>query len=316
MNPNPHPDDDPRPGLRPLKRRLRRGPPLILDGAIGTELERRGQAAGLPLWSSHALLDAPECVLEIHRDYLEAGAEILTANTFRTQRRTLRRGGRGRDPGDGDLGLHDAELTALAVTLARRAARESHTSCWIAGSAPPLEDCYRPDRVPGSKVLYAEHERHVENLLRAGVDLILIETMNTIREARLACEVARKGGLPVLVSFVAGRGSRLLSGETLAQAALEIHRVGADAVLVNCLPLAEVEDCIAVLRRTELPFGVYANLGQPNHEGNFLPDRNSSPEDFASHALRWLEAGAQLVGGCCGTTPDHIRALARKTEKP
>ncbi|MCS5637780.1 MAG: homocysteine S-methyltransferase family protein, partial [Myxococcota bacterium] len=157
-------------GAEALRARLARGPTLLLDGALGTELERRGCPAGLPLWSTHGLLEAPELVAEIHGDYARAGAEILTANTFRTQRRTLERSGASQ----GSLGPRDAELTQQAVDLARRGAGCVDRPIWVAGSAPPLEDCYRPDRVPEDRDLEREHSIHMENLANAGVDLVLI----------------------------------------------------------------------------------------------------------------------------------------------
>src|SRR5262245_12472774 len=131
-----------------LRERLARSEPLLLDGATGTELERRGLRTTLPLWSARALLEAPRTLLAIHREYVEAGARALTANTFRTQRRTLARGA---------LGARAAELTALALKLAREAAQSAPQDCWVLGSDPPLEDCYRPDLAPDDSVLAAEH---------------------------------------------------------------------------------------------------------------------------------------------------------------
>jgi S-methylmethionine-dependent homocysteine/selenocysteine methylase len=285
--------------------RLARGPALRLDGAIGTELEKRGHPAGLPLWSTHALLDAPESLVEIHAEYARAGAEILTANTFRTQRRTLERGA-AKGPG---LAHRDAELTALAVDLARQGARASARRCWIAGSAPPLEDCYRPDLVPEPEALLREHARHMENLAEAGVDLVLIETMNSLGEAVVACRAARECGLPALVSFVSWRPGEILSGESLARAADQIQAEAPLAVLVNCLPPSAVDRCLPVLAAAGLPFGAYANLGEPHADGGFTPSEEYDPGRWADHAKRWLDGGARLVGGCCGTGPGHIRAM-------
>ena len=180
-------------GAEALRERLRAGPSLLLDGALGTELERRGVAATLPLWSTHALLRDPALVAEVHADYVAAGAEILTANTFRTQRRVLARDG---------IGGRARELTALAVGLARRAAEARPGRVFVVGSAPPLEDCYEPERVPDAAALADEHALHAAHLAAAGVDGILIETMNTIREAVAATLAARAHGLPCLVSFV------------------------------------------------------------------------------------------------------------------
>jgi S-methylmethionine-dependent homocysteine/selenocysteine methylase len=283
---------------------------LLLDGALGTELERRGAPSTLPLWSTHALLAHPVLVRTIHREYAEAGAEILTANTFRTQARTLARAG---------MGGRAAELTALAVRLAREAidtATTTRTRVAVAGSAPPLEDCYRPDLGPEDAALVREHADHAENLAAAGVDLILCETHNSVREAHAAVRAARATGLPVLVSFVCGGGARLLSGEPLAAGVEAVAAEGPAAILVNCLPLADVAPCIPALAASGLPFGVYANLGAPAEPGGTGWKAEATPADFAEAAATWVAAGARLAGGCCGTRPEHLRALARRLAAP
>jgi S-methylmethionine-dependent homocysteine/selenocysteine methylase len=339
-------------GAEALRERLRAGPSLLLDGALGTELERRGVAATLPLWSTHALLRDPALVAEVHADYVAAGAEILTANTFRTQRRVLARDG---------IGGRARELTALAVGLARRAAEARPGRVFVVGSAPPLEDCYEPERVPDAAALADEHALHAAHLAAAGVDGILIETMNTIREAVAATLAARAHGLPCLVSFVckaaepypwtgrrshraasasgarsepqasgvassrraeshrAGERSRieqasaaLLSGEPLGAALAAAAAAGADAVLVNCLTVSSVPASLPALCAAGPPWGVYANLGTPGVSEGPGSAEPYPPEAFAEHAARWLAAGARIVGGCCGTTPAHIAAIRRR----
>jgi S-methylmethionine-dependent homocysteine/selenocysteine methylase len=282
--------------------RLGDGPPLLLDGATGTELERRGAPSQLPLWSAGALSSDPELVGRIHADYAAAGAELLTANTFRTQRRTLERSG---------LGDRAAELTARAVELARNAARGADHPVAVLGSAAPLEDCFRPDLVPHAGELEREHREHAAHLAAGGVDAILVETMNTIREARAAVRAARATGLPVLASFVCWDGPRLLSGEPLGSALEALAPERPRAVLVNCLPPSSVAACLPVLRSVGLPFGVYANLGAPADAPGHGRSQDCTPGEFAEHAGTWLDAGAALVGGCCGTTPDHIRSVAQ-----
>jgi S-methylmethionine-dependent homocysteine/selenocysteine methylase len=283
--------------------RLRAGPALLLDGATGTELERRGAKSALPLWSAHALLHDPALVGRIHADYVEAGAELLTANTFRTQRRTLARDG---------VGERAAALTARAVALARAAAAGADQPVHVLGSAPPLEDCFRPDLVPNDDSLACEHGEHAANLSAAGVDAILVETMNTIREALSALRAARATGLPALVSFVCWDGPRLLSGELLREAVATVRAEQPAAVLANCLPPSNVAACLAVLAESGLPFGAYANLGAPLDEHGRERSEECAPERFAAHAASWLAAGATLVGGCCGTTPAHIRNIAQQ----
>jgi len=289
---------------RRLLKRLHNGPPLLLDGALGTELERRGAASSLPLWSTHALLTDPDLVRTIHRENALAGAEILTANTFRTQTRTLARAG---------LGAQAARLTALAIRLARDAvldAKGARDGVAVAGSAPPLEDCYRPDLVPTDAELAIEHLAHARNLAAAGADLILCETHNCIREARVAVQAARRTRLPVLLSFVCRSGARLLSGERLEDAVETLVPYGPDALLVNCLPIADVGACLPVLAASGLPFGVYANPGAAAEPRGTGGDADPPREVFARAAAGWISAGARVVGGCCGTRPEHVRALA------
>jgi S-methylmethionine-dependent homocysteine/selenocysteine methylase len=281
--------------------RLRSPAPLLLDGATGTELERRGVRTALPLWSAHALVEAPEVVERIHRDYTAAGAEALTANTFRTHRRSLAKAG---------IGARADALTRSAVEIARRAARDAGRRVWVLGSAAPLEDCYRPDLVPGDAELAREHAEHAQALAAAGVDAILVETMNSVREAAAAARAGLATGLPVLVSFACDGEARLLSGEPLTAALDAVAPLGAHALLVNCLPPRCVAACLPVLTRAGLPFGAYANLGAPNDATGFTRSDDCSASDFARYAAGWRAAGARILGGCCGTGPEHVRALA------
>ena len=288
-----------------LEQRLSSGETLLLDGATGTELERRGASTALPLWSAPALRDQPELVEAIHADYAAAGVDALTANTFRTQRRTLSRGGWGDQAG---------ALTQRAVALAHRAAAAvaPERRVFVLGSAPTLEDCYRPDLVPDDATLALEHREHADHLVAANVDAILVETMNTIREAIGATRAARAAGAAVLVSFVCWEGPTLLSGEPLDTALAAVAEYEPLALLVNCLPPSNVEPCLGALAATQRPFGVYANLGTPDDVTGFSRSKDCAPDAYAAHAARWREAGAQLVGGCCGTTPAHLRAVVQR----
>src|SRR5262245_3106046 len=157
---------------------------VVLSGACGTEILRRGVPTPLPLWSAQALLESPDVVRAIHRDHAAAGSDVLTANTFRTDRRTLAKAG---------LRERTRELVHLAVRLAREGAAEGAPGrmLLVAGSVAPLEDCYRPDLVPPDSSLRAEHGARVGDLVSAGVDFALIETMNTVREACAALGACR-----------------------------------------------------------------------------------------------------------------------------
>lgn len=278
------------------------GRPLLLDSAMGTELQRRGADTRLPIWSARALVDAPEVVSTIHRDDLAAGTDILTANTFRTHRRTLEKAG---------LGSRSRELTALAVRLARSAAEESGREVLVAGSLSPLEDCYRPDLVPGDAALDREHREQAESLAAAGVDLLILETHNTVRELVAAARAAKGTGLPYVASMVTDGEGRLLSGESIGYAvhALAPHRP--DAFSINCVPATGLGGDLA--RLAEVAPGValaaYGNLGLPADDLGWAFTEELSPETYADCAAEWLTAGVRLVGSCCGTTAAHTRAL-------
>jgi len=289
----------------PVRGRLVRGEVLLLDGAMGTELERRGVMTPLPLWSAHAVRDAPDAVRAIHEAEARAGADLLTTATFRTTPRTMLRAG---------LPASEAEaLTRRAVTLAgeARANAGSGRDIRVAGAMAPLEDCYRPDLAPPRAEAAAEHGAQALRLADAGVDLILVETMNAIAEAVEATQAAMATGLPVFVSFLARDAHALWDGAPLEDAVRAVDALGPDAILVNCVPAAIVADCLAgMARATRRPIGGYPNVGRPDLEhGTWSRDDELSPERFAAHAESWLRRGALVVGGCCGTGPDYTRAL-------
>ncbi len=286
-----------------VMRRLREGPPVVLDGAMGSDLLRRGISIRLPLWSAHALVDRPDVVRAIHEDHLSAGAEIIISNTFRTNPRTLQNCG---------LGERQQELTALAVSLAREAIQRAGADerAFVAGSMAPVEDCYRPDLVPPDADLEREHTQLAQSLETAGSDLILVETMNTLREARAALKAASDTGLPVWVSFVVGEDLQLLSGEDLSRAARTVADEGATAVLANCASPPVVGQALKKLRASvDLPCGLYPNHGTVDPQDGWKSDALDA-DFFRDQVLDWFRSGARLVGGCCGTTPDHVRVIA------
>ena len=288
----------------PLRSRLERGELILLDGALGTELERRGVATPLPLWSAGALLTAPDVVRAIHEDYIRAGSDLVTADTFRATPRAFGRAGR---PGEAGRALD------LAVSLLREARGRAGAArdVLLAGAIAPLEDCYQPALAPPSETAEREHGLQATLLARAGVDVILVETMNTIGEARAAVRGAKPAGLPVLVSFICREEREILSGEPLVDAVRAVEELDPDAILVNCTPPDLVTRCLEeIARTTVLPRGAYANAGTPDMEtGVWRFDDRWSPERFAAAATAWVRGGAQIVGGCCGTTPAHIRAI-------
>ena len=284
--------------------RLSQPSQLILDGATGTELNRRGVDTGLPLWSANALLtgEGARVLQNIHEDYLRAGADILTTNTFRTHRRALA------PSGNADRAL---ELTRRAVDIARAAiaAVPSDRPRFVAGSISTLEDCYRPDLVPPDDELRAEHSERVHHLLEAGVDVFLVETINSIREAAIIAKLAVITGTPVIVSFVCNREGNILSGETLTNAAHVLLPLGISVIGVNCGPTPDLAKPLAELRSAcpqDFPLIAYGNIGYADDAVGWVNTDAENPAAYCGHAAHWP---VKIVGGCCGTTPAHIVEL-------
>jgi S-methylmethionine-dependent homocysteine/selenocysteine methylase len=264
----------------------------VLDGPVGTELTRRGVDLPPPAWSALALDTCPELVATIHREYVAAGARVHTANTFRTKRRCV--------------GARWEELARRAVGLLRDAA----PGLPIAGSIAPLEDCYRPDLSPGADSA-AEHRELAQLLAAEGVDLLLCETFAHPLEAAVAVEEAANTGVETWVALTAGPGGDLLTPAGMREAALACVRAGARAVLVNCTPASQTLPFVRAIADLGVPFGAYANAGAASEGLGWGADATAGAEAYVAHARRWMETGATLVGGCCGTGPQHVRALAR-----
>ena len=306
-----------------LQNRLKQRGIVLLDGALGTELERRGVSAPPPLWSAAALQAQPDLVRTIHAEYAAAGADILVANTFRTNVRTLRAAG---------LFERGAELNRLAVELARdgrirgsanvtstahrleTGATEAGATKTVAASIAPVEDCYRPDLVPDEDILLAEHCQMIVWLRAAGTELAWIETMGTIREARAAAQAAREANLSAAVSFILREDGALLGGEPLAAAVAAVEPFDPVLIGLNCIPPAGVEAHLPRLRRlTSRPLAVYAHINNAKPTPGWSYAQTLSPAEYAECAGRWIDLGADVIGGCCGTTPEYIRALKDQT---
>ncbi|MHC4108969.1 MAG: homocysteine S-methyltransferase family protein [Planctomycetota bacterium] len=281
---------------------------LLLDGAMGTELERRGVDIALPLWSARALLEAPEVLAALHGDYLRAGAEAITTNTFRTHRRSLAKAG---------LGDRARALTRRAVEIARAARDEHDPRAIVLGSVAPLEDCYQPQLAPDEVTCRGEHARMIDDLLEAGADYLLIETMNSVNEARAAAlEARQRAPGRWMVSFCLrskGPAGVLLSGEPASELLGDL--ADANAVGVNCVAASATEAQVEYLRSVlpqRVRIAAYANIGFADKAGNWISTDAVAPDRYADHAMTWKAAGATMIGGCCGTSPRTIEAIAKR----
>ena len=276
---------------------------------MGSELYRRGVDISLPLWSARALETAPEVVQAIHQDYLAAGAQLLTANTFRTTTFTYQRAGLDESPARKAA----RRATQRAISLAREAARD-YPQCrvLVAGSMAPVGDCYTPGDYPGADIARKTYRELAEWLAAAGADLLLLETHITLEEALIALATANDTGLPVLVSYLINDDLKLWGGVSLSEAVRAAEGEGARGIMVNCVTLPVAQKGVEALSNlTALPYGVYATAGrrQPAAEG--IIEEFVTDEEYATTARGWLDLGARMIGGCCGTTPHTITLLRR-----
>jgi S-methylmethionine-dependent homocysteine/selenocysteine methylase len=262
---------------------------------MGTELARRGVDTSGVAWSARALEQAPDIVAAIHREYADAGCTVHTANTFRTTHRAL-----------GSTWRRQLEL---AVRIARQSVS---SSCRVAGSLAPLEDCYQPERSPTDP--YPEQLAIAEALASSGVDLLLCETFPSIAEGLSAVRAGVSTGLETWISWTPGFRGDLLDPAQVAVAAREAVALGASAVLVNCGPPDTTRSYVERLAGLGVPFGAYANAGPPQTGLGWEAASPEGPRRYAEWAAAWLAVGAGIVGGCCGTGPRHLRALRQRID--
>lgn len=279
---------------------------LLLDGGMGQELFARGIARSDRLWGARALIEAPETVREIHERYLTAGADVITTNTYSTSLPSLERGG---------VTTRFAELNETAGTLASQAREEHGRDVLIAGSLPPLGGSYRPDQV-GDDLWMVDNYRQMAEALAPYVDVLLAETLSTSAEARAAASAAVSVACPIWIGWTVGAEGHLLGGETIAEA---VDGMKINGVLANCAPPEAVSQAVpAVVSSGAERVGAYANGFAGVPEGwdvvavgiDELGERSDmGPAAYAAVTAKWLDVGANVVGGCCQIGPDHIAAL-------
>ena len=298
------------PAYPAIAERLARGETLLLDGGIGTEILRRNVT-----WADHQLASRPEFVRGIHEDYIRAGADLISTNSFQLCRRALynhfRDAAHRQHVGARDLDDRANRLLAASVRLAIEARERAAAGrpVAVAAAVTTLEWCFRPDLAPSAEQAQGEYREIFDVVKDAGADLVLLETVNSIGEARTALEAAQAAALPCWISFVPDERGRLFTGETLAQAAAELEPRGAGAILLNCAPPEDITAGLEELApHARVPIGGYAHIGRFDPPEWMFTDEYP-PEKYRDIAGRWKRMGSRILGGCCGTTPDHIAAL-------
>ncbi len=285
---------------------------ILLDGSMGQELINRKASGQGVLWSAKALFDAPEAVQEVHEDYIRAGADIITTNSYSCIRNNF-------EP----EGLLDrlGEMNRLSAELAHRARDNCGKPVLIAGSMGPQRGSYRPDLVGTFEETEALYREQAE-FLAPDVDFFICETLSCLVEARAAVTAAISTGKPVWLSWsIEDSGAaNLRSGESIREAWEDIADSGISAVLLNCSPPEAISKVLPELvSLCDLPVGAYANAFTPIpekwdfHGEQSIPSSRTdvTPQAYADHAVGWIAAGARIIGGCCEVGPAHITQLNR-----
>ena len=295
-----------------LMARAASGEVVVIDGATGTECERRGVPKLERAWNGGAALSHPDVVRQVHRDYLDAGAEIIIANTFATHRHALEAAGVADDFEAYNRRGVELAVEARAESGANDAVVAAGISNWTwEGEHPPLD------------VLVRNSADQAAALADGGADLLILEMMIDIERMRATLDGAATGALPIWVGLTVGSTERdpvaddgavrLTDGELLADAvdALDGRDVGAVAIMHTAVD--RVDACLdAVFERWDGPVGVYAHSGDYVYD-DWMFEGIISPEAYRAQAQGWVDHGVRFVGGCCGLGPDHVRALAGLT---
>jgi len=284
----------------------------LLDGGLGQELLTRSGEPPTGLWSTQFLIDQPDLVRELHRDYFWAGANVATTNSYAILPDRL-----------SPFGLEQrfAELHQQACLLAV-SARDEYGQGLVAGSMGPTGRSYRPDLAPSieeAAELYAE----IAAIQEPYVDIFLCETMSSVAQARGAVMGASSGRKPVwlAVSVDDKDGTRLRSGEAITEVLPLLAEFDLAALLVNCSPPEAINQALRLLAGQDIPIGAYANgfveisldYLQEGATVDLLQTRtNFGPEVYASFAADWIEQGATIIGGCCEVGPAHIEELTKR----
>ena len=286
---------------------------ILLDGGLGQEVFHRASQPAHPLWSAKVMMDQPQIVKEVHRDFIKAGAKIITVNNYTCTPTRLQRDG---------LPEWFEKLQKMALRVAQEARDElgpQAANVQIAGCLPPLIGSYVDDSRSHEHLI--EEYKQIAEIQAPEVDIFIIETISNTKEARAAAEVALETGKPVLLSFTLSdtQPSMLRAGESLKDALDAISAYSLSALLFNCSYPETISRGLDEIQHLEIPYGGYANAFssvealKPGGTVDALNTRQDLDEKtIVKHAMDWIEKGATIVGGCCEVGPSYIECLHNK----
>lgn len=273
---------------------------IVADGATGTNLIQRGLERGVT--AEDWVIDNPEKIKKLHLDFIEAGAEIILTSTFGGSEIRLEQSG-----------LRDKyeQVNHAAVTLAKEAVK--NTRVIVAGSMGPLGQMIKPLGTLEIRKAESYYARQASALCAAGVDIIVIETQFDLTEAKAAINGVKSSCQQALVcSFSFDRGVKTMMGVSPSSFVKEVGGLGLSAIGINCgKSLNDNSNALKELSNsTEIPIWFKPNAGLPHLDEDGNPTYDITPDQMAENVAAWIESGARIIGGCCGTTPEHLKAIA------
>ncbi len=284
--------------VNPFGLSRRTGRPLILDGAMGSMLQQTGLKSGGSIWMSKINIDNPEIVFDIHKKYIDAGADIITTNTFRTNPVAVAISG---------YRLNPKILVRKSVKIALDAAEG--LPVFIAGSNPPAEDCYKPKRDISIKLLRENHYKHIDDLIESGVHFILNETQSHFDEIKIIARYCGKNDIPYIISLYTNEKLKLLSGENLLYTINFIADYNPLAIGVNCLMPPVF---LKFYRNNSFNFnwGTYLNCGSGDYTDGTI-ECGIRPVEYGKIIYGILAKHPSFLGSCCGSSPEHTRIIKK-----
>lgn len=285
--------------------RIKKGDVLVADGATGTNQIARGLPSGLTAESW--VMEHPDRVIQLHQDFIQAGADIILTSTFNGSSIRLK---------NTLLDGKSDSINKKAVQLAKNAIGDSPV--YIAGSLGPVGQLIKPYGPLSVDEVKTSYDEQARALTEAGADLLVIETQFDINEVSAAIDGVRQvSNLPLVVSFSYDRGRRTMMGISPTQAGEQLNALPVDVIGINCGRSLEenLQNLVELRELTTKPIWFKPNAGLPHLDptGNTVYD--ITPQTMGTLVQSWLDAGAQIVGGCCGTTPEHLREIASHVKK-
>lgn len=270
--------------------------PLLLDGAVGSLLQQLGYKSDKYLWTSYLNFKLPNKVKEIHQEYIQSGADIITANTFRTNPVSLKKS---------NPEFSQEKAIEISLNIAKDT-RQDH-DILIAGSNPPAEDSYQLKRTITEKDLKENHELHIDLLYKYGADLILNETQSHFDEIKIICQHCSKNNIPFIISILVTEDLKILSGENLIEVINFVEHYNPLLISLNCISPKVFRNFINskfIINN----WGFYLNCGSGDYNDSDITC-GVSPKEYLEIVKSSLSLQPKLIGACCGSTPAHIKIL-------